>query len=154
MKVRVIPLIVLTCLFGLTSCFADDMYLGTWKLNESKSKLGSGMPKNHTVLYQAVGDKVRVIVDGVDANGKPTHTEWNGKFDGEYYPVIGDPMSDTRAYKKIDDRTLEMTLKKADSVVATVKIVIAADGKSRTVSVSVKNPAGKTIEEMAVYDKQ
>ena len=112
------------------------------------------MPKNHTVLYQAVGDKVRVIVDGVDANGKPTHTEWNGKFDGEDYPVIGDPMSDTRAYKKIDDRTLEMTLKKADSVVATVRIVIAADGKSRTVSVSVKNPAGKTIEETAVYDRQ
>ena len=58
MKARSILLIVVTCLFGLTLCFADDANLGTWKLNESKSTLGTGMPKNTTVVYQAVGDKI------------------------------------------------------------------------------------------------
>ena len=164
MKARSILLIVITCLFGLTLCFADDANLGTWKLNESKSTLGTGMPKNTTVVYQAAGDKiwrsthsmlfVKVTVDGVDANGKPTHTEWTGKFDGNDYPVVGDPTSDTRAYKKIDDHTLEMTVKKAGAVTMTGKIVVAPDGKSRSVSVSGTNPAGMKIEGTATYDKQ
>ena len=41
---------------------------------------------------------------GVDANDKPTHNEWTGKFDGKDYPVIGDPNSDVRSYTKIGDR--------------------------------------------------
>jgi len=154
MKARSILLIVITCLFGLTLCFADDANLGTWKLNESKSTLGTGMAKNTTVVYQAAGENVKVIVDGVDANGKPTHTEWTGKFDGNDYPVVGDPTSDTRAYKKIDDHTLEMRVKKAGAVTMTGKIVVAPDGKSRSVSVSGTNPAGVKIEGTATYDKQ
>ena len=54
MKARTILLIVITCLFGLTLCFAEDANLGTWKLSESKSKLDKAMPKNHTVAYEAV----------------------------------------------------------------------------------------------------
>ena len=154
MKAKTILLIAVTCVFGLTLCFADDATLGTWKLNESKSTLGVGMPKNHTVVYQAIGDNVKVTVDCVDANGKPTHTEWTGKFDGNDYPVVGDPTSDTRAYKKIDDRTLEMTSKKAGTVTITGKIVVAPDGKTRTVSVRGTNPAGTKIESTTTYDKQ
>jgi hypothetical protein len=154
MKARTILLIVVTCLFGLTLGFADDATLGTWKLNESKSTLATGMPKNHTVVYQAAGDNVKVTVDGVDASGKPTHTEWTGKFDGNDYPVVGDPSADTRAYKKVDDHTLEMTVKKAGTVTMTGRIVVAADGKSRTVSVSGTNPAGTKMESTAIYDKQ
>ena len=44
-------------------CLASP-HMGTWKLNEAKSKFAPGSPKNHTVVYTAVGD---VTVDGVDA---------------------------------------------------------------------------------------
>ena len=37
-------------------------------------------------------------------------------MDGKDYPLIGDPMSDTRSYKKIDDRTTELTNKKGGKV--------------------------------------
>jgi hypothetical protein len=56
-----------------------------------------------TVVYEAVGDSIKATVDGVDAQGKPTHNEWTGKFDGKDYPVTGDPSSDTRSVKQIDD---------------------------------------------------
>ena len=80
--------------------------MGTWKLNEAKSTIPAGAPKNTTVVYSAAGDSVKVTVDGVTGDGKPAHNEWTGKFDGKDYPVTGDPTTDARAYKKVDDRTM------------------------------------------------
>ena len=134
--------------------FAGNPNMGTWKLNEAKSTIPSMGPKNNTVVYEAAGDKVKVTVDGVDGSGKPTHNEWTGKFDGKDYPLMGDPAADTRSYKKIDDRTAELTNKKGGKVTATGRIVISPDGKSRTVTVSATDADGKKVKSTAVYDKQ
>ena len=141
-------------LLAATASFAADPQMGTWKLNESKSKFGDGSAKNHTVIHAAAGKSVKVTVDGTDADGKSTHNEWTGKFDGKDYPVTGDPSSDMRSYKKVDDWTLELSVKKAGKVTATGRIVIAADGKSRTVDTSGTNQKGETVKNTAVYDKE
>jgi hypothetical protein len=47
-------------------CFASDAKMRTWKLNEAKSKLARGMPKNSTVVYEAAGDSVKVTINGTD----------------------------------------------------------------------------------------
>jgi len=139
---------------GLTICFAANPTLGTWKLNEAKSKIVAGMPKNMTVAYEAAGDSIKGTIDGVDGEGKPTHSEWTGKFDGKDYPVTGDPNSDTRAIKQIDDHHFDLTVKKDGKVTMTGKAVISADGKSRTVTVGGTNAAGKKVQSTSVYDKQ
>jgi len=139
---------------GIGLCLAADANLGTWKLNEAKSTLTSGAPKNTTVVYTAVGDQVKVTVDGVDKDGKPTHSEWTGKYDGKDYAVTGDPSSDARAAKKVDDNTLELTVKKGGSTTSSGSIVVSADGKSRTVTLKGKDSAGKEFTSKAVYDKQ
>ena len=92
--------------------------------------------KNTTVVYEAAGDNVKVTADGVDREGKPTHGEWTGKFDGKDYPLLGDSAADMRAYKKVDDRTMDLTNKKGEKATTTGRIVVAADGKTRTVTVS------------------
>jgi hypothetical protein len=135
-------------------CFAADQHMGTWKLNEAKSKLNPEAAKNTAVVYSEAGDSVKVAVDGVNTDGTPAHNEWTGKFDGKDYPVTGDPTSDTRSYKKVDDRTLELTVKKAAKVTATGRIVVAADGKTRTVTLTATDAGGKKITSTAVYDKQ
>jgi len=142
------------CFFAATVCFASDVQMGTWKLNEAKSKLAPGAAKNTTVLYAAAGDEVKVTVDGTDADGKPTHNEWTGKFDGKDYPVTGDPNSDTRAYKQINDHTLDLTVKKGGKVTTSGRIVVAADGKSRTVTTNGTDAKGNKVKSSAVYDKQ
>src|SRR3981189_2603018 len=77
-------------LAAATVCLAaDDAHMGTWKLNEAKSKIGAGAIKNTTVVYEASGDSVKVTVDGVGSDGKPSHNEWTRKFDGEESPVSG-----------------------------------------------------------------
>ncbi len=126
---------------------------GIWKLNESKSKFAYWAPKK-TAVYSE-GDKVKVTVDGTDEYGKPTHSEWIGKFDGKDYPVIGDSRYDTRSYKAIDDHTLELTAKKDGKVVRTGRIVVSLDGKRRTIIENgVEDPAGRSARSVAVYDKQ
>src|ERR1019366_6012111 len=108
MKAKTIILTLALCFVAVAVGFASDVNMGTWKLNEAKSKFAPGAAKNSTVVYVAVGDNVKATVDGTDGNGKPTHNEWTGKFDGKDYPVTGDANSDTRSLKKIDDRTLEL----------------------------------------------
>ena len=154
MKARTSVLTLAVCFVGLTLCYAQDANMGTWKLNEAKSKIGAGSAKNTTVVYEGAGDKVKVTVDGVDADGKPAHSEWTGKFDGKDYPVIGDPNSDVRSYTKIDDRTLGFNAKKGSKVTTSGRIVVSADGKSRTVTASGTGPKGKKFRSTAVYDKQ
>lgn len=121
MRVKKTVLTVLTLFVGLTMCAAQNPHLGTWKLNEAKSKITPGTQKNLTVSYEAAGDNIKATLDGVDAQGKPTHNEWTGKFDGKDYPVTGDATSDTRSYKKIDDRTMEATAKKDGKVTLTLE---------------------------------
>lgn len=154
MKMRTVVTALALSLAGFALCFAEDANMGTWKLNEAKSKFSTGAPKNHTVAYTAAGDKVKVTVDGVDAEGKPLHSEWTGKFDGQDYPVAGDASSDARSYKKIDDRTLEFTGKKGGTVTVTGRVVIAADGKTRTVTTTGTDAKGSKTSTTAVYDKQ
>jgi hypothetical protein len=128
--------------------------LGTWRLNEAKSKIPAGSSKNLTVKYEAAGDSMKATIDGVDGQGKPTHTEWTGKFDGKDYPVTGDPTADTRSIKQVDAHNYQLTVKKAGKVTMTGKAVISADGMSRTINVSGKDSMGMKTEASSVYDKQ
>ena len=155
MKTRTIGLTLAFCFFAGAACFAaDDPQMGTWKLNEAKSKLTPGTGKNTTVAYEAAGDQVKVTIDGTDAEGKPTHNEWTGKLDGKDYAVTGDSTSDMRSYKKIDTQTLKFTVKKGDKTTATGRIVVAADGKSRTVTARGTDEHGKAFKNVSAYDKQ
>jgi hypothetical protein len=137
-----------------TCMAADDPNIGTWKLDEAKSKLSPGLPKNTTVVYEAVGDSVKVTVEGVNSEGKATHSEWTGKFDGKDYPVTGDSSADTRSYKRVDARTLALANKKDGKVTLSGKITLSADGKTRTVVIGGTDASGKKISSTAVYTKQ
>ena len=154
MKARAIVMTLALGSVGVALCLAADGFMGTWKLNEAKSKLAPGTAKNNTVVYSAMGDNMMVTIDGTDAAGKPTHNEWTGKFDGKDYPVTGDSTSDARSVKKIDDHTLTFTVKKGDKVLITGRIVLSADGKSRTVTTEGTDSSGKKVTATAVYDKQ
>src|ERR1700693_5036040 len=112
------------------------------------------MPKNSTVVYEATGDDVKVTVDGTDKDGKAAHNEWAGKVDGKDYPVPGHPNPDTRSLKKVDDHTLQLTAKKGGKVTLSGQIVISADGKTRTVTTSGTDSAGKKSTNIFGYDRQ
>ena len=120
MKTQIIGLTLALSFFAGATCFAaDDPQIGTWKLNEAKSKLTPDAGKNTSVVYEAAGDQVKVVIDGTDKDGKPTHNEWTGKFDGKDYAVTGDPKSDMRSYKQIDSNTMQFVIKKEGKTTVT-----------------------------------
>src|SRR5437016_13943585 len=106
MRVRVIVPTLALLFAGVVVCLADNPNMGTWKLNEAKSKFSPGAAKNQTVVYEPAGDNVKVTVDGMDSAGQRLHNEWTGKFDGKDYPITGSPTGDMRSYKRVNDRTL------------------------------------------------
>src|SRR6202165_1520100 len=126
--------------------------MGTWKLNEAKSKIPAGMGKNTTVVYAQQKDKVKVTVEGVDKDGKPTHSVWVGKFDGKAYPTKGNLSWSSAAYKMVNDRTNDITTMKDGKIVWSGRIEVAKDGKSRTVTMHGTGADGKKFKGKAVYD--
>jgi hypothetical protein len=154
MRAKALVLTLVLSFVGVAVCLAADAFMGTWKLNEAKSKISLGTLRTTTVVYEAAGDNVKVTTDGTDGDGKPTHSEWTGKFDGKDYPVTGDPATDTRSYKKVNDRTLAFTNKKGDKVTISGRGVVSADGKTRTVTLTGTDSTGKKFTNTAVYDKQ
>ena len=147
-------LLILFAGVGLSLAAEVDQtpFMGTWKLNEAKSKMAPGATKNTTVVYTASSDgTIKITTDGTDKDGKPVHTEWTGKFDGKDYPVTGAPDSDTRSYTSSGKHSLSMTVKKGGKTTVTGKITVALDGKTRTVTTTGAEPQ---MNNTAVYDKQ
>ena len=153
MKTKAIVITLALCLFA-TAAFAASPHMGTWNLNEAKSKFAPGAPKNNKVVYEAAGKDIKVTVDGVDGAGAATHNEWTGRFNGKCYDVTGDPSADQRCYKMVNARKLLLTNKKAGNVTLTGTIVVSANGKTRTVTTNGTDANGKRIRNVAVYDKE
>jgi hypothetical protein len=153
MKTRIAVAAMALLVMATAACFGANAHIGTWKLNEGKSKIPAGMGKNTTVVYAEKKDKITVTVDGVDKDGKPTHSVWVGKFDGKGYPVKGNLPYNSVAYKMVDDRTNDITTWKDGKVVWSGRIEVAKDGKSRTVNISGTGADGKKFKSKAVYDK-
>jgi hypothetical protein len=109
-----------------------------------------------TRLRKSLEARHRELRIGIAKNQKEMLTAQHdyGKDDGNDYPVTGDPNSDARSLKKIDAHTLELTVKKGGNITMTGRIVVSADGKSRTVTTSGTDATGKKITSTAVYDKQ
>jgi hypothetical protein len=154
MNTRIAAVAVALSFTAATACFAANPHMGTWKLNDTKSKIPPEMGKNTTVTYAEAKDEVKVTVDGVDKDGKPTHSVWVGKFDGKAYPVKGNLSYNSVAYKMVNDRTNDITAMKDGKTVWTGRITVAADGKSRTVTINRTDADGKKFKGKAVYDKE
>jgi len=117
MKTRTIVLMLALSILGVAVSFAaENPNMGTWKLNEAKSKFSPGAFKNTMVVYEAASDSVKVTTDGTSSDGKTVHTEWTGKFDGKDYPVTGSADTDSREYTQVNANTTTFANKKDGKV--------------------------------------
>ena len=132
---------------------AASAQMGTWKLNESKSKFSSKSRTNMVTYTAAKGDMVKVDVEGVDKEGKPMHWTWVGKFDGNPYKLKNNPIADMASYKMVDDHMNKITMTKEGQTVAETTVKVAKDGKSRTVTTTFMGSDGKKMTDKSFYDK-
>jgi hypothetical protein len=136
---------------GAVAQAQTDPHIGTWVLDLKQSSFATGTaPKSQTSVYSVAGKGIKVATTTVNAGGT-INTEYTANFDGKDSPVKGNPDWDTTALKKIDARTIEFIRKKGGKVVQTARSVVAADGKSRTVTVTGVNAQGQKLNTKSVW---
>jgi hypothetical protein len=144
----------------LTSCshagFAQsDPLIGTWKLNLTKSKYSPGpTPQSSIMHYEPAGQGFRDTVTGIDAQGKPSTSEFTMIYDGKFYPTTGVIGYDASAFSRVDDYTVTYIRTLAGRVVATGTRVLSRDGKTLTFTGTGRTANGRQYNNVAIYDKQ
>jgi hypothetical protein len=132
---------------------ADPM-LGTWKLNVAKSK---SPYKSGTSVIEAAGDAIKVTADLATADGTAYHWTWTAKADGKETAITGTTPygpGGVASLTRVDAHTMKVIGKRNGEEILTQTIVVAADGRTRTVTTHAKDAKGQPIETVSFYDKQ
>ena len=143
------------------SAQAGQSLAGSWKLNPAKSQYdpASLANKSGTTAYTFSANSVTATIDQVNAKGQKVHIEYTATLDGADSPWKGtidgkpNPDQDAISFKKLDDHTYHVENKLKGKVTTINHIVVAADGKTRTVTSTTTEAHGKKVKSTAVYDK-
>jgi hypothetical protein len=100
------------------------------------------------------GGGVKRTGETVNADGSKTSFEYTAQYDGKDYPITGNPNAYTIALKRVNDPTVEATLKKGDRVVTKARRVVSADGKTLTLTIDGTNEQGQKVKNVQVFEKQ
>lgn len=138
------PLPLVVAVTAIVIAQPTDPWIGAWRLNLAKSTYSPAnlAPKSQTVTQTVVpGGGLRSVLEGIDAEGRMTRTDVTTMFDGKPSEVKGAPDANTtRVYRRIDARSYEYVQSVAGKVTTTVRTVVAADGKTRTITTTGTNP--------------
>lgn len=128
-----------------------DPFVGTWKLNLTKSTYVTPLPKSMTITFALAERGWTVTVDAIGPDGQPQKWGYTSVFDGSESPVSGNPAIDT-----VVARTRAGTVEylKAGKVISTTTSVMSDDGKTLTVTIKFADAQGKEFTNVAVYDRQ
>lgn len=133
---------------------AASAFNGTWKLDPAASKFTGPALKSETRTYRVTGNRLKLTASGIDAAGKPTHFSYSAAYDGKFYPMIGNPVGNWIALKRIDARTVDATVKKGKAVSAYAKVTVSADGRHLTLArKTLRGKAAPEVDTLA-YVKQ
>jgi hypothetical protein len=107
-----------------------------------------------TIKFEQTAGGIKFTGDSVDAEGKPSHSEFVSKFDGKEVPYTGNPNADTASPKKINASSYNNPWKKDGKPTMTSHVVVSKDGKTLTVHQTGKNAKGETVNTTVVFDRQ
>ena len=142
---------------GLSGQTTDNLLPGAWKVNLVKSKFspeGLG-PKSLTTTFEVADDQIKAVIEGVDFQGRAIRSEYVARFDGKDYAwkgtVDGLPSldQDTVAWRRVAPYTYEIINKSKGETLTTLTLVIARDGKTRTITAR-----GEAINNKVFFEKQ
>jgi hypothetical protein len=143
------------CIFSIFSTAllaATNPFLGTWKLNSAKSKFAPGTAySDMTVTFEAVGDQIKRVATGTDADGKPINENSTIAWDGKDHD-IGEP-GITVAVTQVNDHTLNVKVKHEGKVMSSIRVVASKNGKTVTAAEKGEDLKGRKLDNVEVWDK-
>ena len=147
--------IVGMALAGLVASFPSPLLaqsnVGTWAANIAKSTYSPNTPpRSQTLTIAATG----VTVDVVGPDGSTQHWAYGGAYDGKPVPITGNPNADMAARKRLSPTTTETTFTKGGKVTSVNTAVVAADGKTMTITAKGSTAQGKQMLNVQLYEKK
>jgi hypothetical protein len=150
---RLLRLLVVVLSLSVGLLEAQSPFSGTWKLNTSKSHQIPPPTKSSTAHIDADEENFKLKQDFVEDKGQSTAT-FEAKFDGKDYPVTGEPMYyDSVQVRRVNEREVILTVKKAGKLVSTNRVMVSKDGKTVTCIVT-DYSEGKPRKGTDIYDKE
>lgn len=152
-RIGVFAALVIVLAAGSVVLAQGNPFVGTWKLNVASSKYDPGpAPQSQTRTWDASG---MVMVNGINAAGKPTSYGYTVNGDGKEYPTMGSVpnTADKLTTKKIDANTFEANFTKAGKHVETATFEVSNGGKTLTIHAKGATDAG-AFNNVLVWDKQ
>jgi hypothetical protein len=151
-------LVLATAFFAasaIQAASAGSQHSGKWRLSVSKSKHSAGPgPREMNEAVELDEHHYKVEANGTAADGKPVHIEFDAKFDGKEYPMIGVPWADSVSVRWTDDHEPQMVQRKHGQVTMTITCKVSGDGKTRTCTLKGKDAQGREVDDVAVFDRQ
>ena len=137
---------------------AEDLFIGTWKLNVEKSRFRAGpVSRSETLTIERAGDGVRVTIDGVTSRGAAFRINYTANFDGRRYPHMDtspqSPPGLTVALQRVDARVLERTTYLKDKALTTVRWAVSEDGAVMTATEIGVNAQRQMLNNFSVYER-
>jgi len=131
---------------GSTTVSMDYIY--------QRSEPGSGFAADWKSIKETMNSAFLLEVkayqgDGLTFSLLAEHDTRNAMLDGKDYPNPGGKSSSSS--RRVDEHTLEMTLKAGEKVIETREITISADGKALTMTI---RAAGQTGPDVFVFDRE
>lgn len=137
----------------------EDPFVGTWKLNVSKSKYNPGPPPKETryLKFEPLGNgAMKVTIFASDANGKSIHHEVRmEKYDGKRHPLEADPsIAEEGSERRLDAYTQAVENWRKGQVVTRLTRTVSKDGKTLTLRAKGTTASGQSFDDVRVYDQQ
>jgi hypothetical protein len=139
---------------GAASAQSSDSLDGTWKMDPAKSTYSPGpKPQSITLVWEGTDAARKITVDQTPSTGEARHWSVSGAF-GKELPVVGNnPNADVYVIKRVNATTVEVQYLKDGKPTIKQTLVVAADGKTLTVTASGNNAQGQTVHNVVVYGK-
>jgi hypothetical protein len=144
------------CVLSSALFAADNVFLGTWKLNTERSKFSPAPgPKELVVKLEEDGNNIHRIATGTDGQGKPINEDSSIPWDGNDHSVTKPPEPPiTVAVTKANARTLNVVVKNDGKVTSTQHVVASKDGKTVTITEDGVTDKGQKMHNVEVAEKQ
>jgi hypothetical protein len=135
--------------------WAADPFVGTWKLNVSKSHYAKGTPpKEQTITISESGDNQDTAVAVITADGTSISYHFTAPIKGGTGTVIQGAGFDGVHVKRISANSRETHLTQGGKPVRTAHLSVSKDGKTLSGTLKGKDAQGKPLDATVVMEKQ
>jgi hypothetical protein len=133
-------------------------FIGTWDLNAEESIFGSApIPQNIVRTYEDRGGNTYFfIITSVNSDGGRARNSATYKYDELEYPLSGlnQESPATISYKRINDRTIEYTIRNSGTISQIGAKTISMDARRLTIAIQITDAEGELNNQVLVFNKR